>query len=87
MGVPETGALERPPQPKTRIAGSETGAPTYSLRGRFASRHAFTIREELTVRDEPALMPQLPRWYSLGAFLIMSSATIFTMCAMGRPGA
>ena len=62
-------------------------AQTYSLRGRFAARHAFVVPEELTLRDEPAPAPQLPRWYSLAAFLIMSSATIFALCAMGRPGA
>lgn len=62
-------------------------APTYSLRGRFAARHTFVVPAELTLRDEPAPMPQLPRWYSAAAFLIMSSATIFAMCAMGRPGA
>lgn len=87
MQAHETGAPERAPQSKTRPAGSETGAPTYSLRGRFVARHTFTVPEELTLRDEPAPMPQLPRWYSLAAFLLMSSATIFAMCAMGRPGA
>ncbi|WP_336950571.1 hypothetical protein [Sphingobium aromaticivastans] len=60
----------------------------YRLRGNFVSRHTYTVPEELTaLRDEPAPAPQMPRWYSLTAFLIMSSATIFAMCAMGRPGA
>lgn len=77
---------ERLPQSKT-LSGSENSAPTYSLRGRFASRHAFTIPEELTVRDEPAPVQQLPRWYSLAVFLVISGADIFAMCAIGRPGA
>ena len=64
-----------------RVAG------TYRLRGRYAARHTFVVPEELTSRDEPAPAPQLPRWYSLAAFLIMSSGMIFAMCAMGRPGA
>lgn len=87
MDAHGTGAPERAPQSNTRIAGSETGAPTYSLRGRFASRHAFTIPEELIVHDAHAPMPQLPRWYSLAVFLIISAADIFAMCAIGRPGA
>lgn len=62
--------------------------PEYRLRGQYVARHTFTVPEELTAhRDEPAPTPQLPRWYSLAAFLVMSSATIFAMCAMGRPGA
>ncbi|QDC38385.1 hypothetical protein [Sphingobium fuliginis] len=62
--------------------------PEYRLRGQYVARHTFTVPEELTTHwDEPAPAPQLPRWYSLAAFLIMSSATIFAMCAMGRPGA
>lgn len=82
----DTRQSERLPQSKT-LMGSETNAPTYSLRGRFASRHAFQIPDDLTVRDEPAAMPQLPRWYSLAVFLIISGADIFAMCAIGRPGA
>ena len=62
-------------------------APAYLLRGRFAARQTLLVPAELTLRDEPAPAPQLPRWYSLAAFLIMSSATLFAMCAMGRPGA
>lgn len=62
-------------------------APAYSLKGRFAARHTFVVPEGLTLRDEPAPAPQLPRWYSVVAFLILSSATLFAMCAMGRPGA
>lgn len=62
--------------------------PEYRLRGQYVAGQTFTVPQELTVnRDEPALAPQLPRWYSLAAFLVMSSATIFAMCAMGRPGA
>jgi len=60
----------------------------YRLRGRYAARLSFTVPECLTApRDEPAPAPQLPRWYSLAAFLCMSSATLFALCAMGRPGA
>ncbi|NIJ15630.1 hypothetical protein [Sphingobium vermicomposti] len=62
-------------------------AVTYRLRGRFAARHTFAVPEELTFRDEPAPMPQLPRWYSLVTFVIISSASIFALCAIGRPGA
>lgn len=87
MQAHETGAPERAPQSKARPAGSEICAATYSLRGRFIARHTFTVPEELTLRDGPAPMPQLPRWYSLAAFLLMSSATLFAMCIMGRPGA
>ncbi|MDG2515637.1 hypothetical protein P7B04_23490 [Sphingobium yanoikuyae] len=62
--------------------------PRYRLRGRYASHRSFTVPEELIAfRDEPAPMPQLPRWYSAIAFFILSSATMFAMCAMGRPGA
>lgn len=82
----DTRQPERLPQSKT-LMGSETNASTYSLRGRFASRHAFTIAEELNFRDEPAAMPQFPRWYSVAVFLIISAADIFAMCAIGRPGA
>lgn len=62
-------------------------APEYRLRGRYAARQSITIPEELTLRDEPAPAPQLPRWYGAAMFLLMSSATLFAMCAMGRPGA
>ena len=63
--------------------------PQYRLRGRFASRHTYAVPEELAspLRAEPTPAPQLSRWYSLAAFLLMSSATIFAMCAIGRPGA
>jgi len=63
--------------------------PEYRLRGQFASRHTYMVPEELAspLRAEPAPAPQLPRWYSVALFLFMSSATIFAMCAMGRPGA
>lgn len=63
--------------------------PEYRLRGQFVVRHTYTVPAELTERFEvePASAPQLPRWYSLVAFLIMSSATIFALCAIGRPGA
>jgi hypothetical protein len=61
----------------------------YRLRGQFVSRHTYMVPEELASpqRAEPTPAPQLPRWYSLAAFLLMSSATIFAMCAVGRPGA
>lgn len=62
--------------------------PEYRLRGQYVSRHTFKVPEELTaLRDEPAPAPQFPRWYSVAAFLLMSSATLLAMCAMGRPGA
>jgi len=63
--------------------------PEYRLRGRFVSRNIYMVPEELAspLRAEPSPAPQLPRWYSLAAFLLMSSATIFAMCAVGRPGA
>ena len=63
--------------------------PEYRLRGQCASRHTYMVPEELASpqRAEPAPAPQLPRWYSVALFLFMSSATIFAMCALGRPGA
>lgn len=63
--------------------------PEYRLRGQYVARHTFTVPEELAspLRPEPAPAPQLPRWYSVALFLFMSSATIFAMCALGRPGA
>jgi hypothetical protein len=62
-------------------------APAYSIKGRFAARHTFVVPEGLTLRDEPSPAPQLPRWYSTAAFLIISFSTLFAMCAVGRPGA
>ena len=62
-------------------------APAYSLKGRFAARHPFVVPEGLTLRDEPAPAPQLPRWHHAAAFFIISSATLFAMCTIGRPGA
>lgn len=61
--------------------------PAYSLKGRFAARHTFVLPEGLTMRDEPAPAPQLPRWYHAAAFLIISFSTLFAMCAVGRSGA
>jgi len=63
--------------------------PEYRLRGKFVSRHTYTVPEELTslLRAETAPTPQLPRWYSVALFLFMSSATIFALCAIGRAGA
>lgn len=63
--------------------------PEYRLRGKFVARHSYTVPGELASpqRDEPAPTPQLPRWYSLIVFLLISGATIFAMCAVGRPGA
>lgn len=66
---------------------ADNAALTYSLRGRFAARHTFVVPEGLTMREEPAPAPQLPRWYSTVIFLLISSATLFAMCAVGRPGA
>ncbi|GLV28475.1 hypothetical protein TomTYG75_09970 [Sphingobium sp. TomTYG75] len=66
---------------------AENAARTYSLRGRFAARHTFVVPEGLTIRDQPAPAPQLPRWFSAVIFLLISSATLFAMCAVGRPGA
>jgi len=60
----------------------------YRLRGRHASRRSFIVPDELMAQHtEPSDTPQPPRWYSIVAFLILSSATVFAMCAMGRPGA
>lgn len=63
--------------------------PEYRLRGKFVARHTYTMPEELASpqRAEPTRSPQLPRWYSLTVFLLISGATIFAMCAVGRPGA
>jgi len=60
----------------------------YRLRGHHASRRSFNVPDELMAQHtEPTDTPQLPRWYSIVALLILSCATIFAMCAMGRPGA
>lgn len=74
---------------EVRHAGGGAGAPAYSLRGRFAARHTCPVPAELTARfkAEPEPAPQAPRWYSVAIFLAMSTATLFAMCAMGRPGA
>jgi len=85
-GIADAARAEHSGKCASSICASEA-APTYSLRGRFAARHTYVVPKGLTLRDEPAPALQLPRWYSLAAFLIMSSATIFAMCAMGRPGA
>ncbi len=66
---------------------TSNAAPAYSLKGRFAARNTFVVPEGLPLRDEPAPAPQLPRWYHAAAFFIISSATLFAMCAIGRPGA
>lgn len=88
---PENGIADAP---RTEHSGkcassicANEAAPTYSLRGRCAARHAFMVPAELTLRDEPAPAPLLPRWYSVITFLIVSSAMLFAMCAVGRPGA
>jgi hypothetical protein len=58
----------------------------YRLRGQFASRETFVVPEDLAApRTERA--PTWPRWYSLATFFIVSNATLFAMCATGRPGA
>jgi hypothetical protein len=88
----QSGVPERAPRPEPRVAGSDKpygSAPTYRLHGRYVSRRTFTVPEELAspLRGEPAPAPELPRWYSLVTFVAMSSATIFALCAIGRPGA
>ena len=85
-GIADAASTEHSAKGSSSLCPSNA-APVYSLRGRFAARHAFTAPAELTLRDELPPPQQLPRWYSAAAFLIMSSATIFAMCAMGRPGA
>ena len=85
-GIADTARAEHSGKCPSSICPSDA-VPTYSLRGRFAARRTFVVPEGLTMRDEPAPAPQLPRWYSTAAFLIMSSATLFAMCAVGRPGA
>ncbi len=84
----DTRQPERLPQSKT-LAGSENSAPTYQLRGRFASTRTFVVSPDATDRraDEAAPPPIWPRWYSSAAFALTGMATIFMMCAIGRPGA
>ena len=81
-GIADTARAEHSGKCPSSICPSEA-APAYSLKGRFAARHTFVVPEGLTLR--PA--PQLPRWYSTAAFLIISFSTLFAMCAVGRPGA
>lgn len=85
-GIAHAGRAEHSGKCLSSICPTDA-APTYSLRGRFAARHTFVVPEGLTMRDEPAPAPQLPRWYSAVIFLLISSATLFAMCAVGRPGA
>lgn len=85
-GIADAGCAEHSGKCASSICPSAP-APTYLLRGRFAARHIIAVPEGLTMRDEPPAAPQLPRWYSVALFLLMSSATIFAMCAVGRPGA
>lgn len=84
----DTRQPERLPQSKA-LAGSENSAPTYQLRGRFASARTFVVSSDATERraDKPAPAPIWPRWYSSAAFALTGMATIFMMCAIGRPGA
>lgn len=86
--TPDERRMERAPQDNAN-ARPETGAPTYCLRGRFASRRTFTvpanIADQAAARFAPA--PRWPRWYSSAAFTLTSMATLFAMCAIGRPGA
>ena len=85
-GIADAAQAEHSAKGSSPICPGDTPA-SYTLRGRFAARHTLLVPAELTLRDEPLPAPQLPRWYSAAAFLIMSSATLFAMCAMGRPGA
>ena len=85
-GIADAASTEHSAKGSSSLCPSNA-APAYSLRGRYAARHTLLVPAELTLHDEPAPAPQMPHWYSAAAFLIMSSATIFAMCAMGRPGA
>lgn len=79
---------ERLPQSKT-LSGTENSAPTYQLRGRFASARTFFVSRDAIDHQasKPAPAPIWPRWYSSAAFALTGMATIFMMCAIGRPGA
>ena len=85
-GIADAASTEHSAKGSSSLCPSNA-APGYSLRGRFAARHTLLVPAELTLRDEPPPAPQLPRWYSAVAFFILSSATLFAMCAMGRSGA
>jgi hypothetical protein len=90
---------DRADRPENGIAGMQAqqnrgehlaaDASAYRLRGQFVARHSYTVPEELTARfdAEPAPASQFPRWYSVAIFVLLSSATLFAMCATGRPGA
>lgn len=84
----DTRQPERLPQSKT-LLGSENSAPTYRLRGRFASACTFFVSNEAIDHraNMPTPAPIWPRWYSSAAFALTGMATIFMMCAIGRPGA
>ena len=86
IGIADTARAAHSGKGSSSLCPSEA-ALTYSLSGRFAARHTYVVPEGLTLRDEPAPAPQLPRWYHAAAFFIISSATLFAMCAIGRPGA
>jgi hypothetical protein len=58
----------------------------YRLRGQFVSRETFVVSEDLAARRTERA-PTWPRWYSLATFFVLSNATLFAMCAIGRPGA
>jgi hypothetical protein len=44
------------------------------------------VSEDLAARRTERA-PTWPRWYSLATFFVLSNATLFAMCAIGRPGA
>ncbi|WP_333701200.1 hypothetical protein [Sphingobium yanoikuyae] len=78
---------EHLPQSKT-LSGSKNSALTYQLRGRFASARTFVVSHDAIHHRADKPVPQIwPRWYSSAAFALTGMATIFMMCAIGRPGA
>lgn len=89
---------DRADRPENGIAGTQgqqnrgehlAADAAYRLRGQFVARHNYTVPQELTARfdAQPAPLPLFPRWYTVAIFVLMSGATLFAMCATGRPGA
>ncbi|WP_062731907.1 hypothetical protein [Sphingobium abikonense] len=74
---------------RTHSQEPETSAPTYALRGRFVASQPFPVAADLVDRGPPAPEYETgwPRWFSSAAFTLISMATLFAMCAMGRAGA
>lgn len=68
---------------------AERDARGYTLHGKFASRNHLAVHqhERDCMRDEPEPAVIWPRWHSIAAFLFISMGTIFSLCALGRPGA